>query len=88
MVSELSEKVATLESSFGEARERYEVAEAQVEELRKELQDVEVVLHANDDEVTSLQEQLTEVCVCVCVCVCVQGFIQRGGRPGISPPPS
>ena len=71
MVSELSEKVATLESSLGEARERCGAAETQMEELKKELQDVEVVLHANDDEVTSMQEQLTEVCVCVCLCVCV-----------------
>ena len=40
-----------------------QVAEEQVLELRRELQDVESVLHSNQEEMSSLNEQLTEVCV-------------------------
>ncbi len=42
-------------------KERCSVADQQVEELKQELLDVESILHTNQDEMTSLNEQLTTV---------------------------
>lgn len=50
-----------MESQVGEARDRSEEAEKLVEELKMELQDVEGVLRNQQDEMSSLNEQLTEV---------------------------
>ncbi len=46
---------------MSEARERAEVAEKELEEMKLELQDVEGVLANQQIEMTSLHEQLTEV---------------------------
>ena len=44
---------------------RCEEGEEQISELKRELQDVEGVLADGQIEMSSLHEQLTEVCVCV-----------------------
>lgn len=58
-------RVANLESQLSEVNERCELAEGQIDELKTELQDMEGILGTNRDELSSLNEQLTEVCTLI-----------------------
>ena len=59
-------RISQLKNELDLTRERYDAAVGQVEELRQELQDVESVLANHQTEMSSLSEQLTEVCGGVC----------------------
>lgn len=63
-IAELQSRAANLKSQLGEANERCEEMEQQLEEVKQELSDVEGILGNNQVEMTSLNEQLTEVSVC------------------------
>ena len=71
IITELRGQIVEMEGKVAEANERERTAEGKMEELRRELRETEAVLQSNQDEMTALHEQLTEVCVCACVCVCV-----------------
>ena len=60
-LAELRNQSRNMEGQMSEARERAEVAEKELEEMKLELQDVEGVLANQQIEMTSLHEQLTEV---------------------------
>ena len=60
-LAELKTLSCNLESQLGEARERAEIAEKEMGELKMEVQDIEGVLANHQVEMTSLHEQLTEV---------------------------
>ena len=60
-LAELKTLSCNLESQLGEARERAEIAEKEMGELKMEVQDIEGVLANRQVEMTSLHEQLTEV---------------------------
>ena len=50
-----------MQSQLEGVSERCQVTERQLEKARVELKDIETILHNNQDEMSSLHEQLTEV---------------------------
>ena len=63
-MSELKAQVREMEDKLKEADERHKMAEEEREGLRRELREMEGVVQSNQEEMASLHEQLTEVCVC------------------------
>ena len=57
----LQASLSQVEKELNGTKERCHLAEEQVEELKRELKDMESILETNRDEITSLNEQLTLV---------------------------